>query len=280
MLIIGPGFTSRIPLSSRTVPKEGWPRRLFLQGDALFLRILEFRSHSYAQNEVKGLRRILKVFRVPKKSRILDVACGIGRHSILLAREGYQVVGIDFSPLFIRRATANARRRRVARKTRFSVGDVRTLEKDLAGEAEFDVILNLWSSHGYYTPKQDVQMFRALREKASSKCILIVDDVNKDFLTNHFEKSTVANFGNLELRERRTFDHKKSIVSSSWSFFSRTKQGPRLLGRFKISPRIYTLRELRKLLQKAGWHYLKSYGGFGLEPFNPESRRMIVCCRA
>lgn len=40
--------------------------------------------------------------------RVLDVACGIGRHSLALARRGVEVIGLDYTPAYLRRAVANA----------------------------------------------------------------------------------------------------------------------------------------------------------------------------
>jgi SAM-dependent methyltransferase len=44
-----------------------------------------------------------------KDTKILDIACGTGRHSIELARRGYKVTGVDLSPAQIKRAMENAR---------------------------------------------------------------------------------------------------------------------------------------------------------------------------
>ena len=40
--------------------------------------------------------------------RVLDAACGTGMHAIALARQGYEVVGVDLSAGMIERARANA----------------------------------------------------------------------------------------------------------------------------------------------------------------------------
>lgn len=49
-------------------------------------------------------REILRQIKVPKKGKILDLACGTGRHSVELARRSFSVVGLDYSREFLKRA--------------------------------------------------------------------------------------------------------------------------------------------------------------------------------
>jgi len=65
-----------------------WPHKLFINHGNLFLTLLENKAGS-TKLEVDGLVRIFEEFKVPKHSRILDVSCGIGRHSVPLAERGY-----------------------------------------------------------------------------------------------------------------------------------------------------------------------------------------------
>jgi 2-polyprenyl-3-methyl-5-hydroxy-6-metoxy-1,4-benzoquinol methylase len=77
-----------------------WTEQIFLENPLLFLPILEKRLR-VAEKEVQTLLEIFKDLNLPKNGLILDLACGIGRHSILLAESGYNVVGIDISPEYI-----------------------------------------------------------------------------------------------------------------------------------------------------------------------------------
>lgn len=70
------------------------------------------------------------------RSPILDIGCGLGEHSILLTRLGYQVLGIDFAPHAVAQARANAAARGV--DAHFEVGDA----FDLDGETPYATILD------------------------------------------------------------------------------------------------------------------------------------------
>jgi 2-polyprenyl-3-methyl-5-hydroxy-6-metoxy-1,4-benzoquinol methylase len=119
-----------------------WPHQLFINHGNLFLKLLQNTAES-TKLEVNGLVRILEEFKVPKHSRILDVSCGIGRHSIPLAEKGYNVLGLDLSPLFIAKAEATAKARKVDSRAEFRVADAREIASVLQREEPFNVILSL-----------------------------------------------------------------------------------------------------------------------------------------
>jgi SAM-dependent methyltransferase len=256
-----------------------WPHQLFVKHGNLFLKLLRNRAES-TKLEVDGLVRIFERFKVPKHSRILDVSCGIGRHSIPLAERGYNVLGLDLSPLFIAKAKATAKARKVKSRAKFQVADVRNVANVLQGEEPFNVVLDLWSSHGYYGEEEDVRMFAGLRNRTARNGLLIDDTVNRDYLIINPQAATVDIVGDVELHERRRFDLETSWHESDWSFYTKKGQDRKLKAKLRIHHRVYSLHELRALLGRAGWRYVKSYGEFDLTPFKPTSKRIIACCRA
>jgi SAM-dependent methyltransferase len=70
------------------------------------------------------------------RSKVLDVGCGAGEHTILLTRLGYDVLGIDYSPNAIEQASENAARKGV--DARFDVGDA----MHLGDEPAYDTIID------------------------------------------------------------------------------------------------------------------------------------------
>ncbi len=77
--------------------------------------------------------------RVKKGARVLDVGCGIGRWSRLLAARGALVLGIDLSPTMIAQARSRAAEQGVDGRCRFAVADLAHLN---LGE-QFDVVLGV-----------------------------------------------------------------------------------------------------------------------------------------
>jgi len=82
--------------------------------------------------------RALKMLRPEGGERILDLACGSGRHSIELARRGFSVVGADISAELIEIANRDA-----AAAPELEVSFVEGDLRELSFEAEFDIVLNL-----------------------------------------------------------------------------------------------------------------------------------------
>ena len=135
-----------------------WTEQIFIDSSDLFMLDMEA-GIERAKQDCQGIRRILESNGVVEGSRLLDVPCGIGRHSVELAAMGYQVVGVDFSEPFLGRARSRAEEEGVAEQCTFVHGDMRELASVLK-EDEFDAALNLFTSIGYYDEKTDIKVFK------------------------------------------------------------------------------------------------------------------------
>ncbi len=180
-----------------------WTHRLFVDNADLFLPFLEGRTEM-AVAEVEALGGIFEERGVPRDGRVLDFACGIGRHSVLLAQRGYEVTGVDLSPLFIDRARERAIGAGV--DARFMIGDGLCLDRDLAARKPFDAVINMFTSHGYYGREADVGMFRQLHRLADPGTTLVVDTVNRDWLMSAFSSDGVEAAGDFVVIQKRSID--------------------------------------------------------------------------
>ena len=80
---------------------------------------------------------LIKQLHLKGTEKILDLACGFGRHSLEFARRGYDVTGIDITPAYIDYANEQAKKENLNAK--FICQDIRTITFD----KEFDVVLNM-----------------------------------------------------------------------------------------------------------------------------------------
>lgn len=69
---------------------------------------MKYDRESFTQGTAGECDFIEKEIGYNKKTKILDIGCGTGRHSIGLARRGYTVVGIDLSESLLQRAREKA----------------------------------------------------------------------------------------------------------------------------------------------------------------------------
>lgn len=72
-------------------------------------QVPSYKDAAYNKNTTAEVNFLLEVFNLPPGSRVLDVGCGVGRHSIELARRGYKVTGIDFSAAMLAEAAKAAK---------------------------------------------------------------------------------------------------------------------------------------------------------------------------
>jgi SAM-dependent methyltransferase len=108
-----------------------------------FDELADFLGPAYLRNAfTKGTEQevdfLLGALGIAPGARVLDVGCGPGRHSLSLARRGFEVVGVDHSEEFVRLARESAAEQGLTSAT-FECADVR----DLAHAGEFDATICL-----------------------------------------------------------------------------------------------------------------------------------------
>ncbi|WP_337588938.1 class I SAM-dependent methyltransferase [Gorillibacterium massiliense] len=119
---------------------ERWYERSFGRD---YLLVYKHRDFQRAQAEVHEMVRWLSL---KPGVEVLDLCCGMGRHSMALADAGYQVTGVDLSDVLL----AEARRLDPAGRMKWVKGDMRRIP--LSGP--FDAVVNLFTSFGYFTVRR------------------------------------------------------------------------------------------------------------------------------
>lgn len=231
-----------------------------------------------APAEVEGLRKIFEKHGIRKGSRILDLASGIGRISLNLAKVGYAVVGVDISPLYLRLAEKWALKERVGDKIRFYRIDGGDAARQLRKKEEnFDAIINLSTSMGYYGEKDDLSTFTSLYDITSRRGLLVIETVNRDYLVKNFQSHSVSELDGIEWHDSRRLNLETSFMENSWKFYRKTRGSLKLVSDIPVSHRVYSLHELKKLVESAGWKYLESYGTLReLAPLTTDSFHMTL----
>ena len=98
---------------------------------------LDIKNHSWVEDTKQQIDFIIDTLDLKRNQRILDLACGFGRHSLELARRGFQVVGADITKDFITDAESTAKKEGLS--AQFILSDIR----DIKFKQEFDVVLNM-----------------------------------------------------------------------------------------------------------------------------------------
>jgi len=229
------------------------------------------------QDEINCLIDIFNQKNVQKDGVILDLACGIGRISVPLAKNGYNVVGIDISPSYIQQAIGYAKAENVSDKTNFIVGDMRKVASELSEYSCFDAIVNMWTSMGYWDEETDLNILKQSLTLTKSGGLFVMHAANRDTLIRRFQARDFS-FGDdgLVVLMERELDLETSRMVNFWSYYRREGEDLRFLNRMEINHRVYSLHELRNQFQDAGWKVLESYGGFDQQPLTTDTFNMII----
>jgi SAM-dependent methyltransferase len=222
-----------------------------------------------APGEVRFLWRALGL---AKGSRVLDVACGTGRHAVRLARRGASVLGVDVTPAYLAEA------RRAARglpNARFLRADMRRVSR----RAEFDAAINLWTSFGYFEdPADDLKTLRAVARALKPGGLFLIDILDYEAAkrlgrTKHWMRRADGAYVLEEALFLGGYDPK---IVNEWTVLRPGRPARR--SRFVV--RGYDRARLFAALGRAGlrpvrtWTALGSYGSS-----RPEGGRLVVLSR-
>ena len=243
-----------------------WVSRLFIERSDLFLRLLNQRWLK-TEELVNGMTRVLGGFGV-ESGNLLDLCCGNGRVSIYMAERGFKTVGVDISRAFLEDARRKARDRGVSNLVTFLEGDVRNLNEVIGRTFQpFDIIVNAWTSIGFYRQEDDLSIFKQARQLSKEGAILFVaETMHTEYLSLKFTPTSCTELDHIIMLENRKYDPVTSQISTIWTFYNKRGQDLEFVDKVDITHHVYSLSELSALLRKAGWETVAAYGS--LSTFN------------
>ena len=155
-------------------------------------------------NEAAGFIDTLLNYLNPKPdSRMLDLACGRGRHASYLSSKGFDVTGIDLSEHNIEEA-----RLLENEKLHFFVHDMRKVFR----LADFDYVFNFFTSFGYFDDESDnYQVVRAIEKEMRKEGTLIIDFLNVKKVLSELSVEDSVVIDNIEFRIQRKQQDNKII---------------------------------------------------------------------
>ncbi|MEM3730444.1 MAG: class I SAM-dependent methyltransferase [Candidatus Bathyarchaeia archaeon] len=188
-------------------------------------------------------------------------------------------MGVDISKAFIEDANKKAKEHGVSDRTRFVEGDVRRLKEILRWVSEpFDVIVNAWTSIGYFSQEEDLSIFKQARELSRKDAILfIAETAHTEFFSLKFTPTTYSEIDDLVILENSRYDPKKAQITTTWAFYKKGVDNLKFIDKVDFQLHIYSLKELSSLLEKAGWETIAYYGDLtNLQPLSPLTSLNIV----
>ncbi len=211
--------------------------------------------------------QILQWLQLPAGSAVLDLACGPGRHSVPLAEAGMAVTGLDASPFLLAQAKAHARERGAR---------VRWLRQDMRaplGSEQYDAVLCLWSSFGYFDhEEEDLQVLRHVHAALKPGGQLLLDVVGKESLLRDLQPVHCTEFDHGDLLfERPVLTHGMRRMENVW-YLIRAGQ----VHEQAWAHNIYTAPELAALCRQAGFSQLEVRADLQGAEYDMEAERLLL----
>ena len=152
------------------------------------------RNDEEAQLLMDNLTQYLNL---PEEARILDLACGKGRHAIYLNSLGYDVTGIDLSENSITEASAYANE-----KLHFKVHDMRE-----TCDEKYDAIFNLFTSFGYFDDDADnLKTLKAIHNSLTETGFAVIDFMNADYVIDNLVPEEIKTVDGIAFHIKRTYE--------------------------------------------------------------------------
>ena len=211
----------------------------------------------------KEVDLFFRILRLSPEDKILDLCCGQGRHSLELARRGFQSVeGLDRSHYLIQKARTQAKEEGL--NVRFREGDARKLPYL---PDSFDVVMVLGNSFGYFeTIQDDLRVLKEVSRVLKPWGRLLIDVADGEYLQEHFQRRSWEWIDKKRFvcRERSLSLDKQRLISRE--VVTHVEKG--ILTDQFYAERLYTRESLSELLKTAGLSDIIIHGAI-----SPDSQR-------
>jgi SAM-dependent methyltransferase len=193
--------------------------------------------------------------------RVLDVACGKGRHSRVLHEHSLKVLGFDLSENSINEANIYS-----SDELQFKVHDMREPLK----ESLFDAAFNLFTSFGYFDRSEhDLISLRNIYHSLSDGGHFVQDYLNAEPVLKELPSKGNTEIGGVHYSWTKHF-HQGQIIKDI-----EVKDGEKILN-FQEKVKAYSLDELKFLHEQAGFEVQQIFGNYNLDNFEPRTSPRLI----
>ena len=206
------------------------------------------------------MNNLINKLQIDKNSSILDLACGRGRYSLYLSNIGHKVTGIDISKENISEAKKNE-----SDKLNYILHDMR-----YPLNQKFDLILNLFTSFGYYEKDTDnLSVIKSIKSNLETDGQAVIDFFNIDYILD-----------NLVEKEEKNIDKTKFIIHRYLENDLLVKDISILLDnksyKFQEKVKAYRMDDFLAMFKDCNLTLKEIYGDYKLNSFNKNSSNRLI----
>ena len=209
------------------------------------------------------IQNILNILKPKQNSRFLDLGCGNGRHAIQINKQGFYVDGVDLSKKSLEKAIVYQNE-----KLKFQHEDMRSINSI----NKYDVILNLFTSFGYFENDKDHKLvfyniFKALKNKG----FFIIDFLNAKKILNNcqkhiFETKKINNIlFEIEKKNNSKFIYKKIKITDKEKVCF-----------YNEKVKLITKQKFLNYFKNLNIHLKYVYGDYHLNKYNPATSDRLI----
>ena len=207
-----------------------------------------------------------------KEARLIDVPCGLGRHSIELSRRGYRMTGVDLSEQSIAEARRNADL--AGLPVDWVHGDMVLLDRSCGGEP-FDGALCFGNSFGYMDYDTTMDFLRALHRCLKTGAGFLLDTgLAAESLLPNLPTRRWYKVEDMYMLSEAAYDAPSSQLRVHYTFMRGAEVQTGAATYF-----LYTVAELKRLLAACGLQVQGLYGTTKGDPYLVGNQRLLLVAR-
>jgi SAM-dependent methyltransferase len=221
------------------------------------------------ENTAAEVNRLLQLTGLKPDATVLDLCCGQGRHSLELARRGFNVTGVDRTGHYLAKGTGRAEAEGLA--VEFILDDMRSFCR----ENSFDAVINMFTSFGYFDNQEDdykvaSNAYRSLKPGG----VFLLDLMGKEVLARIFRERDWFRADDTIILEERKVSRNWGWVEAHWTLLKGSERRE-----VTMSHRLYSAAELVMLLKRSGFKAVDIYGSLDGCPYNHAASRLVALAR-
>jgi SAM-dependent methyltransferase len=221
-----------------------------------YIHLYAHRDDTEAQKHVDFLSSELRLL---GDERILDLGCGSGRHTFLFGRLGYNVVGIDTSEVLIHEAMKNL-------DGPSNISFIRKDMRDIGDLGKFNLILNMFTSFGYFEEDEENQkVLHIIHQALSIGGRFFIDYLHAPYVIKHLIPRETLQVRGEEVKITREIEG--DLVIKTIEFPGRS---------YYESVKLYEPEKITEMLKDAGFTIDRLWGNYEGKPFNSSSERLLI----
>jgi len=226
--------------------------------DTPYYHIL-YKNRDYKEAEM-FTKELMEFIKLPSNSKILDLACGEGRHSINLNKMGYDVTGVDLSVKNIKNASKYE-----SENLKFKVHDMR---KPL--DQKFDLIVNLFTSFGYFDDFNDnLKTLDSIKSSLNEDGLAVIDFLNIKYLKNNLIHKNTEEIDGIKFHLNRSI--KNGFLIKKISFKHELNEY-----NFEEKVRSLDLIDFKSMFKQSNIEILHIFGDYKLTSFDENNSKRLI----